>query len=190
MPDKDWLIRKKFSMKMQKVAIAKYYQRIWPRYKITEIDELSDDLAVQIDIGGGDKLLRGSDGHLIFIGQRFRKIDQWNKGYRDFTIREAEYRRHLAAIRDGGFIPGFYVLGFVNSKEDDFIVLYVINYRLWFEDINAGKLTMKFKKPRREAQERFFYYPLEGIPDKYLIFRFVTEKKPTQTSFLVSDIYG
>lgn len=180
-----WLDRKAFSMRLQKVAIAKFYSRIWPRYQITEIDELSDKLAVQIDIGGGDKLLRGSDGHLIFIGQRFRKIDQWNKRYRDFTIREAEYRRHLAAICDGGFVPGYYVLGYANGNEDDFIALYVINYRLWLEDIKAGILTMKFKKPYNDNQERFYFYCLEDIPDKYVVFRYIAEKKPIQDRLLV-----
>ena len=114
---------------MQKVAIRKFYQDIWPHYQITEIDELPDDLAVQIDIGGGDKLLRGHGGHLVFIGQRFRKQALWEKGYRDFTIREAEYNRHLIAIQNGGFVPGYYVLGFANETEDDFITLYVIDYR-------------------------------------------------------------
>lgn len=171
MPSPGWLDRKQFSLDMQKVAISKYYHNVWPGYQITEIDELSDDLAVQIDIGGGDKMLRGRGGHIIFLGQRFRIEDNWKKGYRDFTIREAEYHRHLTAIQNGGFIPGYYVLGYANKSKDDFLALYIINYRLWLEDILSGEIRMHFKQPLKEGQEAFYYFPLGKIPEKYLIFK-------------------
>jgi hypothetical protein len=181
MPQPGWLIRKEFSLKMQKVAIEKYYPHVWAEYKITEIDELDDDLAIQIDIGGGDKMLVGRGGHIAFVGQRFRKKDQWDKkNRRDFTIREAEYDRHLEAIRNNGFIPGHYVLGYANENEDDFMALYIIDYRMWLEDILSGKIAMTFLRTRPQHQENFYYYPLNKIPEQYIEAKFVKGQTEAQ----------
>lgn len=181
MPSKGWKVRKDFSLKMQKVAIEKYYPHVWPRYKIVEIDELNHDLAVQIDIGGGDKMLVGKDGHLAFVGQRFRKITSW---YRDFTIREAEYNRHLRAIQSNGFVPGYYVLGYANEYEDDFSVLYIIDYRLWLSDIVDGKTRMDFKETKPKNQENFYYCALNKIPEIYIITKFTISPTGVEQSAL------
>jgi len=162
--------RIKFSLKMQKVAIARVYPSIWPDYEIKEIDEMGGALATSLDISGIDKMLVANDGHVLFLSQRFRRESYWENGYRDFTLREREYWRHQAAFKSGGSIPGFYVCGFAIEDESDFIVLKIINYNLWWKDISNGIIKMKFWETSNEWQENFYYYPLLKIPERYIIF--------------------
>lgn len=162
--------REDFSLKMQKVAIAQRYPDIFPGYKIIEIDEMaqSDPLARIIDISGCDKLLKARDGHIVWLGQRFRTPGEWEK-YHDFTIRESEYRRHIAAMQNGGSLPGFYVTGYANESESDFVAFLVLKYRHFFQDIIDGKWKMRFFETHRSVQENFYVNTFEELPSGYIV---------------------
>lgn len=159
--------RGRWSLKMQQIAIQKIYSRMWNEYHVYEIDKLPGELAKTMDIGGIDKLLQGDDGHLILIGQRFRKAEYWYRNYRDFTIRESEYNRHLSAIEKGGFVPGYYVCGFATDKEDDFIKLMIFRYRTMMIDVSKSLFVFGFKETR-PGQENFYYVALSKVPKKYV----------------------
>lgn len=171
MPSNGWMDRKRFSMKMQEIAIQKVYHSVWPNFRILEIDKLDHELARLVDIGGADKLLFAKDGHNIFLAQRFRKSSQGER-YRDFTLREKEYLRHSVAMRDGGFIPGYYVYGWANQSETDFTELKIINYQMWLNDVLGGMARMWFKETKNEWQENFYYVPFSNIPLRYITFAY------------------
>jgi hypothetical protein len=146
--------REEFSLKMQKVAIAQRYPAIFPNYKIIEIDEMAhgDPLAKIIDISGCDKLLKARDGHIVWLGQRFRRPGEWEK-YHDFTIRESEYKRHISAIQNGGALPGFYVYGYANNTRDEFVAFLVLKYRRFFQDIIDDRWSMEFFRTHRDVHD-------------------------------------
>jgi hypothetical protein len=175
--------REDFSLKMQKVAIAQRYPAIFPHYKIIEIDEMAhtDALAKVIDISGCDKALVARDGHIVWLGQRFRQHDQWDQ-YHDFTIRESEYRRHLKAIQNGGSLPGFYVYGYANQGQDDFLAFLILKYRQFFQDIRDGRWEMQFKETHKTVQENFYWNAFEELPSVYVVH--LQTNIPIQKNFL------
>lgn len=166
--------RRKFSEKMQKVAIKKVYRIVWPEadYKLIEVDQLKDDLAQRLDIGGCDKMLASlRDGHTVQLAQRFRKAWVWeNPRFREFTVREAEWQRHVIALDNNGVVPGFYSYGYANDIEDDFVQLYIVRYRDWLMDVLAGETSRPcFKQPLKEDQECFYHILWTRIPNRYFV---------------------
>ena len=169
--------RKDFSIRMQLVAIRELYPRIWPNYSIIEVDTLPSELAKRLDIGGVDKILFADDGHILQIGQRFRESNVWdNPRYRDFTIREAELKRHLAALRNGGNVPAFYSYGYATEDEKAFRQFYVVKYRDWLEGIGQDHRPV-FKETFNPRQENFYYEPWTHILDRYVYFTYPSQPK-------------
>lgn len=164
--------RKKFSLRMQRVAVEKVYGQIFSNYSIIEVDTLPSELAKRLDIGGIDKVLFASDGHIVQVGQRFREFNVWeNPRRRDFTIREAEWNRHLAALRNGGAVPTYYVYGYATRDEEDFAQLFIVRYREWLENIGEDHRPA-FLQPRNPRQERFYYEPWIRLPNRYIAFTY------------------
>lgn len=163
--------RSRFSLKMQKVAMASIYPKIWPDYAITEVDLLPSALARQLDIGGCDKLLFSKDGHTVLVGQRFRTAKIWyNPQHRDFTIREVEYHRHMEALQNHGTIPGFYVYGYANETKDRFLQLFIVKYQEFMFAVSQGRLA-PMQLMQLNGQEDFYFKPWAVIPDDYIFFR-------------------
>lgn len=173
--------RQQFSQRMQKIAIEKVYGQVFPNYSIIEVDTLPSELAKRLDIGGIDKVLFAPDGHIIQVGQRFRQADVWeDRRRRDFTIREAELRRHLAALQNGGTVPTYYVYGYATEDEEDFIRLFIVRYREWLENLGHDHRP-RLLKPKKPRQERFYCESWAGLPNRYIAFAYPIDE-PRQLS--------
>jgi len=154
--------RREWSEKIQKsLAVPRLYPRLWPKHELMEVDTMPDALAKAVDIAGGDKLFQAPDGSCFFTGNRFRQHNYWTDPrphfrHRDFTLRECELDRHLKAHRNNGFIPGFYITGFVNETEDDFIAVLVVDYKALIRDYEAGLFGMGHTSPKN-GKESFYH---------------------------------
>ena len=165
--------RKAGSACLQRVAIDKRFPARWPKYRILQPDMMPTELAKVLDVGGVDTILCSRDGHMVYLGQRFREYEVWlNARYRDFTIRQREWHRHLAALADGGVIPAYYVYGYASADKTDFAKLYVVKYREWIADAQKGQTRRPYFKDRRQGNRRgyenFYFMPWRQMPDKYI----------------------
>lgn len=173
--------RGKLSNRMQLVAIEKVYPLIWPDYKVWQPDIVDSKLANVLDIGGIDTVLSHPDGHMIHIGQRFRKAGV-EKRYHEFTVRENEWIRHNNAIKNEGLVPSVYVYGYATKQETDFTSLFVIRYRQWLVDVRSGRTRYPEYKDRGYGNipgyENFYYVPWKQMPPCYIRFTYpqITEQ--------------
>ncbi|MFH1486697.1 MAG: hypothetical protein ABIH46_11555 [Chloroflexota bacterium] len=167
-PDIEW------ALKIQKrVAVPKYYRKLWPRAEIFELDAMrKNELAKSIDVGGADKMVKLPDGQLIFLGQRFRRWDSAKK-YDDFTLRATrhsgmltEFEKILLALTRGGFMAGFFAYGHVNKVEDDFLRFRILRLREFCEAVMAGHFNPKMKD-NTDGSSNFLAMPMELIPVEF-----------------------
>lgn len=191
MPQRGYNHRREFSMTCQKLALKKIYPLIFPpdQYRFIEVDDLPGDLAQTLDIGGVDKLLTSlKDGHLVLLSHRFREASAWNNPrFRDFTVRQAEWNRHTAAIKNGGTIPDFFGYGYANNSRvngdeiDDFLKFHIVCYKQWLGDVLGNRTRSPyFKDHKNPRKENFYYIKWDAIPERYFHFSY----PPTQWPLL------
>ena len=169
---KDYNSRRGFTHKMQQVAIARIYPTLWSDFTVTEVDMLEDPVSRAIDIAGGDKMLRHPGlGYVVYLAQRFRQADVWQQ-YPHFTIREAEWQRHIAALRNGGMVPGYYIYGYSDEQETDFLRVYIVRYPEWLAYVLSEQVE-DVHRPRFKNRgggkdtENFFWVAWNNMPARF-----------------------
>lgn len=175
-----WRKRQRWNHKMQDVALDSVYPAIWPDYDVIPLDQMYgsgiqafERLARKLDVGGIDKVLvHKSNGSIIVLADRFRTHKTWAKQYRDFTIRESEWCRHIDALKNGGMIPKRYVYAYANKSDTDFGKLFVVRYHKWLRDITNGLTSKPYYKDMRGKQESFYYWPWSRFPSAYLFAKY------------------
>lgn len=185
MPRPGYEQRREFSLICQKIALEKVYPYLFPpsKYRLFEVDDMAGDLAKTLDIGGIDKIFTAiGSGHLISLGNRYREAAVWNnQNWRDFTIREREWDRHVEAIKNNGTLPDFYGYGYANTSRvnpkniTDFLKFYVINYKQWFSDVQQHLTQGPFFKETNGKQENFYWIKWSQIPEKYFTLTYPIE---------------
>lgn len=176
-----WRVDADWTLKMQPLAIAQFYSKVWPGAQIIELDQdKRNKLAVALDIGGADKMICFSGGALVFLGQRFRRWNQ--RKFDDFTIRrdrpsgiKTEFHKVKLALEHGGFIAGYYSYGHANKGENGFIRFRILKFREVIEAILVGELcpTVRYNPDNSSS---FYVLPFDAIPPRYFLLDYTANK--------------
>jgi len=174
----DYGVNQKWALEMQPLAIEHHYSKVWPQAEVVELDKRIDDLAKMIDIGGADKMLKFPDGHLIFLGQRFRRYDNWHEeNYDDFTLRTKGHYGHpcellkaQSALKNNGFTAGFYAYGHANPKDTGFSRFRIVDFPKLLQGL-ASNLIL-FTQHKNPGGTEFIAIHFLDITRDYIIYSY------------------
>lgn len=167
--------------KMQPIAIAQFYNEVWPDAEVVEIDsQIKNVLAQIIDIGGADKALRFPDGGLAFLAQRFRRYSE--SKFDDFTLRrdrptgiKTEFEKVKLAIERRGFIASYYAYGHANEAETGFIRMRILKFNELAGVLTRGELKMEVRQ-NPDGSSTFWIIPFRAIPSRFFILDYAEDK--------------
>jgi hypothetical protein len=167
--------------KIQPIAIAQFYTKLWPGVKVIPIDsQVKNRLAQIIDIGGADKALRFPDGDLAFLAQRFRRYEEAQ--FDDFTLRrdrpsgiKTEFQKAKLAFERGGFLASYYAYGHVNEMEDGFIRMRVLKFREFLDAVLHGEFTLGIGH-NPDGSSTFWKIPFRAIPPHFFLLNYASDK--------------
>lgn len=166
---------------MQPYAITQFYNKLWPGIKIIEIDnQVKNELAQIIDIGGADKALRFPDGGLAFLAQRFRRHNEAK--FDDFTLRrdrpsgiKTEFEKVKLAFERRGFIASYYAYGHANEQENGFIRMRILKFREFVEAVLRSDFALGIGQ-NPNGSSTFFKIPFKTIPPRFFILDYALDK--------------
>lgn len=118
-----------------------------------------------------------SPRHTFGIALRVRRWEDGKK-YDDFTLRyilsngstNTEYLKLQNAFKEGAIFPKYYLVIFMNEKENDYKRFRVVNLITFLQDLIDGKIK-SYGEKQTGTGEWFKYFPFFTL-EKYIIWRF------------------